>query len=162
MFREIVINADPTESRIAVLEDALLVEFLAERVDERRRVGDIYKGVVSKVLPGMQAAFVEIGLPKAAFLHASDMLSAMLDIESFDLDEGSRRGSGRASIQEMLKKDQEILVQVIKEPIGTKGAKLSGRLSLPGRSLVLMPGLDRIGVSRKIGDREDGSRWGLG
>jgi ribonuclease G len=158
MFREIVINADPTESRIAVLEDALLVEFLAERVDERRRVGDIYKGVVSKVLPGMQAAFVEIGLPKAAFLHASDMLSAMLDIESFDLDEGSRRGSGRASIQEMLEKDQEILVQVIKEPIGTKGAKLSGRLSLPGRSLVLMPGLDRIGVSRKIGDREERMR----
>ncbi|MBD3236719.1 MAG: Rne/Rng family ribonuclease [Candidatus Eisenbacteria bacterium] len=158
MFREIVINADPTESRIAVLEDAVLVEFLAERVDERRRVGDIYKGVVNKVLPGMQAAFVEIGLAKAAFLHASDMLSAMLDLDSFDLEEGRRRGQSRSSIQEMLAKDQEILVQVIKEPIGTKGAKLSGRLSLPGRFLVLMPGLDRIGVSRKIGDREERMR----
>jgi ribonuclease G len=158
MFREIVINADPSESRVALLEDAVLVELLAERMEERRRVGDIYKGVVSKVLPGMQAAFVDIGLERAAFLHVSDMLSSMLDLDAFDLDEGGRGGPwprGGVPIQELLTKGQEIVVQVIKEPIGTKGAKLSGRISLPGRFLVLMPGLDRIGVSRKIADREE-------
>ncbi len=160
MFREIVINADPAETRVAVLEDATLVEFFVEREEERRRVGDIYKGRVNKVLPGMQAAFVDIGLPKAAFLHSSDMLTSIMDLDAFDLDEGRvRRTRPRdVSIDKLLQKDQEILVQVIKEPIGTKGPKVSGRLSLPGRFMVLMPGLDRIGVSRKIGNREERTR----
>ncbi len=157
MFREIVINADPAETRVAILEDATLVEFFVEREEELRRVGDIYKGKVSKVLPGMQAAFLDIGLEKAAFLHSSDMLTSIMDLDAFDLDEGSvRRTPPRdTSIDKLLEKDQEILVQVIKEPIGTKGPKVSGRLSLPGRFLVLMPGLDRIGVSRKIAQREE-------
>lgn len=160
MFREIVVNTDPGETRIAVLEDATLVEFFVEREEERRRVGDIHKGRVSKVLPGMQAAFVDIGLPKAAFLHTSDMLASIMDLDAFDLDEESRRRPRQRelSIEKLLKRDQEILVQVIKEPIGTKGPKVSGRLSLPGRFLVLMPGLDRIGVSRKIGNREERMR----
>ncbi len=160
MFREIVINADPAETRVAVLEDATLVEFFVEREDELRRVGDIYKGRVNKVLPGMQAAFLDIGLEKAAFLHSSDMLASIMDLEAFDLDEGSvRRPPPRdISIDKLLEKDQELLVQVIKEPIGTKGPKVSGRLSLPGRFLVLMPGLDRIGVSRKIANREERAR----
>ena len=160
MFREIVINADPIETRVAVLEDAVLVEFLAERQEDRRQVGDIFKGRVSKVLPGMEAAFIDVGLPKAAFLHVSDMLPAMLDLEGFDLDdaEGERPPARSVAIQDLLQKGQEILVQVVKEPIGTKGAKVSGRISLPGRFLVLMPGLGRIGVSRKIAEREERAR----
>jgi ribonuclease G len=158
MFREIVINADPSEMRVAVLEDATLVEFLAEREEERRRVGDIYKGRVNKVLPGMDAAFIDIGLEKAAFIHASDMLTSSLGLEGFDLEdedaEPARRRPERV-IQDFLEKGQEILVQLVKEPIGTKGAKVSGRISLPGRFLVLMPGLNRIGVSRKIADSDE-------
>ncbi|MBM3318155.1 MAG: Rne/Rng family ribonuclease [Candidatus Eisenbacteria bacterium] len=158
MFREIVINADPSEMRVAVLEDATLVEFLVERQEERRRVGDIYKGRVDKVLPGMDAAFIEIGLEKAAFIHASDMLASSLGLEGFDLDEDEVEPARRRPdlpIQDLLEKGQEILVQLVKEPIGTKGAKVSGRLSLPGRFLVLMPGLSRIGVSRKIANSEE-------
>ena len=159
MFREILINADPGETRVAILEDATLVEFFVEREEERRRVGDIYKGRVNKVLPGMQAAFVEIGLPKAAFLHGSDMLSSIMDLEGFDLDdERNTRVRRDIAIEKMLTRDQELLVQIIKEPIGTKGPKVSGRLSLPGRFLVLMPGLGRIGVSRKIADRDERQR----
>lgn len=158
MFREIVVNADPSETRVAVLEDASLVEFFVDREEARRRVGDVYKGRVEKVLPGMQAAFVDIGLERAAFLHVSDMLASILDLDAFDLDDESERRPPRTrdvSIDKLLKKDQEILVQVIKEPIGTKGSKVSGRISLPGRYLVLMPGLNRIGVSRKIAEREE-------
>jgi len=158
MFREIVVNAEPGETRLAIIEDASLVEFFAERETERRRVGEIYKGRVNKVLPGMEAAFVDIGLPKAAFLHTSDMLTSMLDFESFDLEDEEASGRPRrapAPIQDLLQKGQEILVQIVKEPIGTKGAKVSGRVSLPGRFLVLMPGLGRVGVSRKIADRQE-------
>jgi len=158
MFREIVINADPNETRIAVLEDAVLVELLLERPEERRLVGDIYKGRTNAVLPGIQAAFIDIGLPKSAFLHMSDMLESMLDFEVFDIDEGKRHATKpreEMKIEDYLEKGQEIVVQIIKEPIGTKGPKVSGRLSLPGRFLVLMPGLDHIGVSRRIADREE-------
>ncbi len=161
MFREIVINADPNETRIAVLEDASLVELFVERADDRRLVGDIYKGKVNAVLPGIQAAFIEIGMPKTAFLHSSDMLESMIDFEMFDIDDaGGRPNPPREelNIEDYLQKGQEVLVQVIKEPIGTKGPKVSGRLSLPGRYLVLMPGLNHIGVSRKIVDREERQR----
>lgn len=161
MFREIVINADPNETRIAVLEDAALVELLLERLEERRLVGDIYKGRTNAVLPGIQAAFVDIGLPKSAFLHMSDMLESMLDFEVFDIDEGSHHAGkprDEMKIEDYLQKGQEIVVQIIKEPIGTKGPKVSGRLSLPGRFLVLMPGLDHVGVSRRIADRDERQR----
>jgi ribonuclease G len=159
VFHEIVINVDTAETRIAVLEDAQLVELLVERSTERRIVGDIYKGTVTAVLPGMQAAFLEIGLARTAFLHVSDMLQAMVDFEAFDLDDESTprtRGAERdIEIQDVLEKGQEMLVQIVKEAIGTKGPKVSGRISLPGRYLVLMPGMDHVGVSRKIGDREE-------
>jgi ribonuclease G len=161
MFREIVINSDPHETRIAVLEDARLVELFVERADDRRVVGDIYKGRVNAVLPGIQAAFLEIGMLKTAFLHSSDMLETMLDFEMFDIDdvsEGRDRPREEHSIDHYLQKGQEVLVQVIKEPIGTKGPKVSGRLSLPGRYLVLMPGLNHIGVSRKVTDRDERQR----
>ena len=189
MRKEIIVNADPNETRIAILEDRLLVELLVERPDERRIVGDIYKGRVNAVLPGMQAAFVEIGLARTAFLHASDLAEGVLH-EEVDLDEeeevaveaiesdepapveagggpaarGRGRGRGRAArgplpkIEERLVKGQEIIVQVTKEAISTKGPRVTQQISLPGRFLVLMPGVKHIGVSRKIDSREERSR----
>lgn len=161
MFKEIVINADATETRIAVLEDAKLVELSVEREEERRLVGDIYKGTVNAVLPGIQAAFLDVGLSRTAFLHASDMLESMIDFEGFDIDEADRRpreSRQEQRIEDLIHKGQELMVQVIKEPIGTKGPKVSCRLSLPGRYLVLMPGLGHVGVSRKIIDRDERTR----
>src|SRR5688572_7532345 len=128
MRREIIINASPSETRIAILEDKELVEVMVERPEAVRRVGDIYKGRVNAVLPGMQAAFVDLGLEKSAFLHASDL---MPDVDLDDLDEeedgddNKKRGGGRGRreevaprIEDALKKGQEVLVQVTKEPIG--------------------------------------------
>ena len=171
MRREIVINAGRNETRIAILEEKDLVEVMMERPEAQRRVGDIYKGRVNAVLPGMQAAFVDLGLEKTAFLHASDLHPSDTDLdELFDEDEaeepkpnGGGRGRGRREepaprIEEALKKGQEILVQITKEPIGTKGPRVTTQVSLPGRYLVLMPGHDHIGVSRKIEDRQERAR----
>ncbi len=176
MRKEIVVNADPNETRIAILEDRQLVELMIERPDERRIVGDIYKGTVNAVLPGMQAAFVELGLQRTAFLHASDLAEGVFQDE-VDLDEdddgeedgpsggrGRGRGRGRASrgptpkIEERLNKGQDIIVQVTKEAISTKGPRVTQQVSIPGRFLVLMPGVKHIGVSRKIDSREERSR----
>src|SRR5689334_15787134 len=140
MRREIVINAGRHETRIAILEEKELVEVMVERPESQRRVGDIYKGRVNAVLPGMQAAFVDLGLEKTAFLHASDLHPSETDLdELFDEDEeengkpddgdkGGRGGRWRRDeptprIEEALKKGQEILVQITKEPIGTKGPR---------------------------------------
>ena len=168
MRKSIVINADPHETRIAILEESELVELLVERGEKRRHVGDIYKGRVNAVLPGMQAAFVEIGLTKTAFLHASDLaenLSDLEDLEDGDDEEGrGAKGGGRRSrrpapkIEDHLKKGQEILVQVTKESIGTKGPRVTQQVSLPGRFTVFMPGVDHSGVSRRIEDRAERSR----
>jgi ribonuclease G len=169
MRREIIINTSPSETRIAILEEKELVEVMVERPEAVRRVGDIYKGRVNAVLPGMQAAFVDLGLDKSAFLHASDLQP---DTELDDLfeeeDEGEDRkrgGGGRGRrdeavprIEEVLKKGQEILVQITKEPIGTKGPRVTTQVSLPGRYLVYMPGHEHVGVSRKIEDRAERSR----
>ncbi|HEV8129192.1 MAG TPA: Rne/Rng family ribonuclease [Candidatus Eisenbacteria bacterium] len=170
MRREIIINASPSETRIALLEDKQLVEVMVERPESVRRVGDIYKGRVNAVLPGMQAAFVDLGLEKSAFLHASDLtpdsdLDDLFDEEE-DGDEGRGGRGGRGGrreepvprIEEALKKGQEVLVQVTKEPIGTKGPRVTTQVSLPGRFLVLMPGHEHIGVSRKIEDRAERAR----
>jgi ribonuclease G len=175
MRREIVINAGEQETRIAILEEKELVEVMVERPEARRHVGDIYKGRVNAVLPGMQAAFVDLGLEKTAFLHASDLHPSETDLdEMFEDDEaedgkpeagggGGGRGRWRRDeptprIEDALKKGQEILVQITKEPIGTKGPRVTTQISLPGRYLVLMPGHDHIGVSRKIEDRQERSR----
>src|SRR5256885_7366441 len=171
MRREIVINAGRHESRIALLEDKELVEVMVERPEAVRRVGDIYKGRVNAVLPGMQAAFVDLGLEKSAFLHASD-LQPDSDLDDLFEDEeetedrkggGGGRGRGRREeaaprIEDALKKGQELLVQITKEPIGTKGPRVTTQVSLPGRYLVLMPGHDHVGVSRKIEDRAERAR----
>jgi ribonuclease G len=186
MKRELLINATPRETRVAILEDEQLVELLVDRPEARRMVGDIYYGRVEAVLPGIQAAFVDIGTEKSAFLHASDLVypedEALDDDddESSDEDESEDdagegegqkpanergRGRGRRSqrakappIQDVLKRGQEIIVQVSKEPISTKGPRVTAQVSLAGRFLVFMPFASRVGVSRKIGERGERAR----
>jgi ribonuclease G len=209
--REILINGSQRETRVAILEDDRLVELLVDRPDHRRTVGDIYLGRVEAVLPGIQAAFVDIGQEKSAFLHASDLLEPDEDEEPADEEEAEdppgaespnpgpeaaegvveespperkapwrsrdrrrRRGNGGAgerpdneprqreisprralpNIQDILKKGQTLPVQVTKEPIGTKGCRVTAQISLPGRFLVYMPYASKVGVSRKIESRE--------
>ena len=150
MGTEIYINQGIHESRIAIVEDGLVAEIWVERPESERMVGDIYKGTVSAVLPSLQAAFVEIGLERTAFLQVRDMVEA----ENSDGDEGGGRGRRRyrtyPNIQDLIKKGQEVLCQVAKEPISTKGARITTQLALAGRFCVLMPGGDWVGVSRKI------------
>jgi ribonuclease G len=162
--REILINSDPHETRIAIVEDKALAELMVERADRRRRVGDIYKGRVSAVLPGMQAAFIDVGLRKTAFLHVSDLVAPPETYEeigedAFDEEEKRERESKvHLKIEEYLEKGQEILVQITKEPIGTKGPRVSAQISLPGRYMVLMPSADHVGISRRIEDRAERAR----
>jgi ribonuclease G len=166
MKKEIIINVEPNETRIGMREDGQLVEYMVERLGERLSVGDIYKAKVTAVLPGMQAAFLDIGYEKSAFLHVSD-----LSIETKDFEDIEDRFEGRQSndaptvgkdrdilIEQFLNKGDEILVQVTKEPIMTKGPRVSTQISLPGRYLVLMPSADLVGVSRKIEAREERQR----
>jgi ribonuclease G len=162
MKREILMNTTSLETRVAILEDDLLVELMVDRPDSARIVGDIYLGKVEAVLPGIQAAFVDIGTEKAAFLHVSDIASE--DDEGDDDDAGGEADAGRRSakrfppIQELVQKGQEMLVQVSKEPISTKGPRVTAQISLAGRFLVYMPQSDHVGVSRKIEDREERAR----
>src|ERR1700681_3775594 len=171
MKREILINAAQRETRVAILEDDQLVELMIDRPDNRRMVGDIYLGRVDAVLPGIQAAFVDIGTEKSAFLHASDLVrqsadEAEEDDEEDDDDDESdepvakkngngSNGNGRRekapAIQEGLKRGQEILVQISKEPISPKGPRVTAQISLAGRFLVYIPDSSKVGVSRKIG-----------
>ncbi|HKN65868.1 MAG TPA: Rne/Rng family ribonuclease [Gemmatimonadaceae bacterium] len=173
MKRELLINAAPRETRVAILEDDEFVELLVDRPEARRMVGDIYFGRVEAVLPGIQAAFVDIGTEKSAFLHASDLVFPDEDGDSDDDDEESeddsrdekeegREARGRRSkappIQDLLKRGQDIVVQVSKEPISTKGPRVTAQISLAGRFLVYMPFASRVGVSRKIGERAERQR----
>ncbi|MCP4006166.1 MAG: Rne/Rng family ribonuclease [bacterium] len=163
MRNEIFVNVSPRETRVALREADKVVELHIERVNERGVVSGIYKGRVTRVLPGMQAAFVDIGLDRAGFLPAGDYRA---DLDDVDLDDdtngGNNRGGrgrrGRAptpQIEDVLQEGAEVVVQVSKEPLGTKGARITSRISLPGRHLVLMPWANRVGVSRRIvGDRE--------
>ena len=163
MSKEIIVNADARETRIAVREDGQLVELHIER--EERVVGSIYKGRVDNVLPGMDAAFVDIGLERNAFLYAGDIVPGDSGDEG---DEGAggggnfnrqgRRMRANVNIREMVKRGQEILVQVVKGPRGTKGSRVSTRISLPGRYLVFMPDEHSTGVSRKIDDPKERDR----
>ncbi len=197
MRKEIIINVEEDESRVAVLEDRQLVQLFTERPSEQSIVGNVYKGRVNSILPGMQAAFVDIGIEKAGFLHVDDVLYDMVeaepqakskakgghpDVDMDDVDEETdneeaedaaadseakaerqrrrelrdRFKGRRPGIQDLLTKGQEILVQVAKDPISTKGPRLTTRLSLAGRSLVLMPLSGNVGVSRRIEDSERG------
>ncbi|WP_419933624.1 Rne/Rng family ribonuclease [Candidatus Palauibacter sp.] len=161
MRREIVVNATTREKRVAILEDRQLVELMYERPDERRIVGDIYLGVVEAIVPGLQAAFVDIGAEKSGFLHASDLEPDEDDDEDEVTDPNGANGGRRRNrdrshppIQDQLSKGQPLLVQVTKESIGTKGPRITAQISLPGRFLVYLPGSSHIGVSRKIAERE--------
>ncbi|MCI0435360.1 MAG: Rne/Rng family ribonuclease [Gemmatimonadetes bacterium] len=160
MKREILISATPQETRVAILEDSVLVELMVDQADSERLVGDIYLGHVQAVLPGIQAAFVDIGTEKAAFLHVSDVGQDEDDDEDGNGNGGNgARGSRRyPPIQDLVQKGQRLMVQATKEPIGTKGPRVTTHISLPGRFLVFMPASDHIGVSRKIETREERSR----
>ena len=210
MNKEMIISSTPHETRVAILEDDQVVEVFIEREHSRGVVGNIYKGRVSKVLPGMQSAFVDLGLERDAFLYVSDVISpteeALEDDEEPSVSEpeeltarvdgavepngetangatdappadaaapsparrperDDRRRRDRperqpptAKIEDLLKEGQEIVVQVVKEPLGTKGARITSHLSLPGRFLVYMPTVDHIGVSRKIESRDERRR----
>jgi len=148
-MNELVINMTTYETRVALLEDKVLTEL----------IGNIYKGKVIKVLPGMQAAFVDIGLEKAAFLYISDVYGGIEDYEEIGL-QGEEISSYNPSsqIEDLLFEGQEILVQVSKEPLGTKGTRITSHITLPGRYLVYMPLVDHIGVSRRIKDEKERRR----
>ena len=192
MSKEMIISSSAHETRVAILEDDQVAEIFIERERSRGVVGNVYKGRVSKVLPGMQSAFIDLGLERDGFLYVSDVVAALEEFDRFETDDeaaspanssgsgpvaaagggnGSRRGGsspGRRDrehdkgpepkIEELLKEGQEIIVQVAKEPLGTKGARLTSHATMPGRFLVFMPTVDHVGVSRKIDSRDERSR----
>lgn len=147
MINEIIVDVGNSETRVAVLEDKELAEIYIEKSDSDRLVGNIYRGKVSSVLPGMQAAFIDIGYEKNAFLYIDDAVSPK---DFSDEDEEIYQEVRNCNISEILKPGQEITVQVIKEPIGTKGPRVTTNITLPGRHLVLLPNAEYIGVSRRI------------
>jgi ribonuclease G len=187
MSKLILINATPEEARVALVENQSLAEMHIERARDRGIVGNIYKGKVVRVLPGMQAAFVDIGLAKAGFLHVSDFYPGVDELPLVDADlveRDSEAGSEGATpslpadpleptaagdetpplpphhdpIEERLSRGDEILVQVAKEPLGSKGARITSHISLPGRYLVYLPTTNHLGVSRRIEDEEERQR----
>ena len=167
MTKELVINTTSHETRVALLENGHIAELYIERTRERGIVGNIYRGRVIRVLPGMQAAFVDIGLEKAAFLYVADVLDEMEAVEHFvevghrHDEPGEEAGDDSTPlppIEDLLQEGQEILVQVAKEPIGTKGARITSHISLPGRNLVYMPTVDHVGISRRIEHEEERER----
>src|SRR3990167_11357239 len=162
MATEIIINATTEETRVALLENKEVSELYIDRRKESGVAGNIYKGKVVKILPGIQAAFVDIGLERAAFLYVSD---AGADAEEYAkmIEEEGVEGklefkSTHYSIEDILQEGQEIMVQVSKEPLGTKGARITSYISLPGRCLVLMPTVEHIGISRRIREGRERTR----
>ena len=143
MSGEVLINLTPMETRVAVVENGVLQEALIERTRRRGIVGNIYKGRVVRVLPGMQAAFVDIGLERAAFIHAQEVMPPATPPEE------------QASIAQLLHEGQALVVQVTKDPIGSKGARLTTHLSVPSRHLVYMPEAGHHGVSQRIEDEQE-------
>ncbi|MCP1727692.1 ribonuclease G [Natronospira proteinivora] len=143
MSEEILVNVTPRETRVALLENGVLQEVMIERSNSRGLVGNLYKGRVSRVLPGMQAAFIDIGLDRTAFLHASDIArSAHTESET--------PSASPANIRDLVQEGREILVQVLKDPLGTKGARLTTHISIPSRYLVYLPGGTGVGLSTRI------------
>ncbi len=148
MSDELLINVTPQETRVARVENGMLQEVVIERASKRGLVGNIYKGKVCRVLPGMQAAFLEIGLQRTAFLHLSDIV----------ISEEKKNSSKEVTIGDVLRDGQELLVQVVKDPMGTKGARLTTHITIPARYLVFMPNSNHIGVSQKIDDDKERER----
>src|SRR6188768_2987663 len=192
MSKEMIISSSAHETRVAILEDDQVAEIFIERERSRGVVGNVYKGRVSKVLPGMQSAFVDLGLERDGFLYVTDVVASLEELDRFETEDedvsaapsGQAGGNGGSSagqrrdrpsshggrrdrerekgpepkIEELLKERQEIIVQVAKEPLGTKGARLTSHATMPGRFLVFMPTVDHVGVSRKIDSRDERSR----
>ena len=147
MQEDILINWSPQETRVAIVENGALQELLVERTLERGLVGNVYLGKVVRVLPGMQSAFIDIGLERAAFLHVADVWHRQPEGEPPSL---VRNTQPQIPIEKQVFEGQVLLVQVIKDPIGTKGARLSTQISIAGRMLVFLPQDDHVGVSQKI------------
>jgi ribonuclease G len=182
MNKEMIVSTNGHETMVAILEDDLVAEIFVERERQRGVVGNVYKGRVSKVLPGMQSSFIDIGLERDGFLYVAEVIDTIEEFEKLEADDdvkgeaggkadgrsdaAGKKGNGRETardratqkIEEMLKEGQEILVQVLKEPLGTKGARLTSHVTMAGRFLVFMPTVDHVGVSRKIESREERSR----
>ncbi len=168
MTKEMLISSNGHETMVAILEDDLVAEIFVERERQRGVVGNVYKGRVSKVLPGMQSSFIDLGLERDGFLYVADVVDTLEEFEKLEAgeEEGGNgkeaRGRDEAKphpkIEDLLKEGQEILVQVVKEPLGTKGARLTSHVTMAGRFLVFMPTVDHVGVSRKIESREERSR----
>lgn len=158
MSEEILINVTPRETRVAVVENGMLQEVHIERSSRRGYVGNIYKGRVQRVMPGMQAAFVEIGLERAAFLHASDILRPPPAAVASEGEAEPPAPAPTPPIAELVHEGQEIVVQVVKDPIGSKGARLTTQLSIPSRYLVLLPHSKVVGVSARIEDEAERAR----
>lgn len=158
MRKEIIADVNPHEVRVALLEDGELVEIQVEMRGQERLVGNIYKGRVANILPGMQAAFIDVGLERNAFLYAGDILVDKSDFEFGDASEDIDGKLKSPDIRTMLKQGQEIMVQVLKQQGGTKGARVTTHITLPGRNIVLMPTVDHVGVSRRIVDEEERER----
>ena len=151
MIKEIIVRNMPEETMVAVTEDHKLVEIYFERTENRSIMGNIYKGKVENVLPGMQAAFVNMGEAKNGFLYVNDAVPRQMDAEGNVLEP-------KNSIDEVLKQGQEITVQIMKEPVGSKGARITTHPTLPGRFVVLMPTVKYIGISRRIEDEAERDR----
>jgi ribonuclease G len=174
MSSELVINARPHETRVALVENGQVLELHIERKTGQELMGNIYRGKVVRVLPGMQAAFVDIGLERTGFLYVTDVHKELLDFERLMLsnhhsNDEMKAESGEESqrdrtesipfkIEELLHEGQDLMVQVAKEPLGSKGARLTSHVSLAGRHLVLMPTVNHIGISRKIEEKEERDR----
>ncbi len=184
MTKEMIISSNGHETIVAILEDDLVAEVFVERERSRGVVGNVYKGRVSKVLPGMQSSFIDLGLERDGFLYVAEVVDTLEEFEKLaaeeEEDEDAKAEAGDAAvkdgtlpprngdhkreprpqpkIEDLLKEGQEILVQVVKEPLGTKGARLTSHVTMPGRFLVFMPTVDHIGVSRKIESREERAR----
>ena len=168
MTKEMIISTNGHETMVAILEDDLVSEIFVERERTRGVVGNVYKGRVSKVLPGMQSSFIDIGLERDGFLYVTDVVDTLEEFEKLEAGEDEdepakgrdreRRDGPHPTIEELLREGQEILVQVVKEPLGTKGARLTSHVTMAGRFLVFMPTVDHVGVSRKIESREERAR----
>ena len=173
MYKQLIVNVSDHETRVALLEDGTIVELHLDRGDDSDVTGNIYKGKVLRVLPGMQAAFVDIGLNQAAFIYVDDVYNndfkeyeRMFQIENEEPDSEDENNlepemlkrRRNFQIEELISEGQEMLIQVVKSPIGTKGARISSNISLPGRFLVLMPTSDHIGISRRIENEDERER----
>jgi ribonuclease G len=165
MTKDLIVSSTPQETKVALLDDGVVSEIFIERESHRGIVGNLYKGKVTRVLPGMQSAFVDIAEERDAFLYVADVIEGLDEnlLTPEETGQATPPGNGSpppraSSIEEMLEPGQDVLVQVVKEPLGQKGARITSHVSLPGRYLVLMPTVEHVGVSRKIVDDEERRR----